>query len=173
MLISPTLASHTCASFPGYTRKVASLVNTAVSLGACPAIVYLSDASPVARALVAVSVIGFGLGTTLGLHWFTSPYVHELQWVTRPAGDAGDPSDTAGEAPSGRLRAKTLSLLGRQRWTEFELREVAHPDSMRPLATFKVCVRRRGSCVFAFDSLTCFGLWPAFIACLLGFLCDR
>ncbi|GBF94473.1 hypothetical protein Rsub_07007 [Raphidocelis subcapitata] len=99
--------------------KLASLVNTAVSLAACPAIVLLSDAPPLARAAVAVSVVGFGLGTTLGLHWFTSPYVH----VLARRGDA--------------LRARTLTLLGRPRWSEFSLAEVRHPDSLRPLASFK------------------------------------
>ena len=100
--------------------KLASLVNTAVSLAACPAIVLLSDAPPLARAAVAVGVVGFGLGTTLGLHWFTSPYVH----VLARRGDV--------------LRARTLTLLGRPRWSEFSLEEVRHPDSLRPLASFKV-----------------------------------
>ncbi|KAI8472571.1 MAG: hypothetical protein J3K34DRAFT_375973 [Monoraphidium minutum] len=107
--------------------KLASLVNTAASLAACPAVVLLSDASPTARVLVAVSVAGFGVGTTLGLHWFTSPYVHELQ-LRRGGGGGG-----GGEA----LRAKTLTMLGRPRWAEFGLDEVQHPDSLRPLATFK------------------------------------
>jgi hypothetical protein len=124
--------------------KLASLVNTAVSLAAAPAIVTLSDASPVARALVAAGAVGFGVGTTAGLHWFTAPYVHELKLLTSASSCAG------GGAPltaSDVVRARTLTLLGRPRWTEFALGDVTHPDTMRPLVTFKVHVWRL--CVYA------------------------
>ncbi len=121
--------------------KIASLVNTAVSLAACPAIVHLSDASPVARALVAAGVVGFGVGTTAGLHWFTSPYVHELQ---RSSGGGSSGSGEEGEGRQ-RLRARTLNMLGGARWAEFDLAEVEHPNSLRPLATFKVGAAR-GAC---------------------------
>jgi hypothetical protein len=105
--------------------------------------VLLSDASPLARVAVALSVAGFGIGTTAALHWFTSPYVHELQRAAAAApaaaGGAAEPAQTSsGGGEGGRLRAKTLSLFGRPRWAEFGVAEVEHPDSMRPLATFKV-----------------------------------
>ena len=84
------------------------------------------------------------MGTTLGLQWFTSPYVHELQRVSRGSGSnssSGDnSSDISSSGGSGDdvLRARTLTLLGRPRWTEFRLSEVEYPDTLRPLATFKV-----------------------------------
>jgi hypothetical protein len=127
--------------------QLASLVNTAVSLAACPAIVYLSDASPIARALVAVGVVGFGAGTTLGLQWFTSPYVHELRVSGAAASSSGGGGGGGGGLDaSTRVRAKTLTLLGRPRWSEFRLGDVQHPDTLRPLATFQVSTRACRTC---------------------------
>ena len=129
--------------------KLASLVNTAASLAACPAIVALSDASPLARVGTAAAVCGFGLGTTLLLHVFTKPYVHTLQLRPAPpaatsaaaaaaaVGDAAIDSAAAAPAPlAGTLRAETLGLFGGRRWTEFDAAEVEHPDTLLPLATF-------------------------------------
>lgn len=92
-------------------------------------IISYAPASPLARVAVAASVAVFGLGTTAGLHWFTSPYVHCL-YLNRD---------------EGRLRARTLSLLGRPINTEFELADVSQPDTLHPLATF--AARGRLYCV--------------------------
>jgi hypothetical protein len=77
----------------------ASLVNTMVSLGASPFIVAYSDASPLIRVGLAFSLAGFGVFTTAALHWFSSPYVHELRV---------DPV-------SGRVTAKNINIFGMHR----------------------------------------------------------
>ena len=84
---------------PHKRLKLASLVNCAVSLAACPVILTYSDAAPLARVGVAAGATMFGLLTTAALHWFTSPYVHEL--AVRRGADAA--------------RATTINVFGRER----------------------------------------------------------
>lgn len=86
---------------PSFSRmQLASLVNTFVSISASPVILAYSEASELARVAVAVSLVGFGLFTTGALHWFTSPYVHELRY-------------TPG---TGMLWMQTINLFGRERY---------------------------------------------------------
>lgn len=60
--------------------------------------------------------------TTGGLHWFTSPYVHQLMY--------NDKTDVA--------KVQTLRLLGGSRWHEFPVSSVEAPTGYHPLASFKV-----------------------------------
>lgn len=70
--------------------------------------------------VMTVSLCTFGIGTTVALHWFTSPYVHEM-WFNRR-------DET--------LNVKTLNVLARQRFSTFHLDDVTHPQGLKPLATF-------------------------------------
>jgi hypothetical protein len=73
-------------------------------------------------AAVTVSVLAFAIITTGGLHWFTSPYVHQLLY--------NDKADTA--------RVQTLKFFGGTRWHEFPVSAVEAPTGYHPLASFKV-----------------------------------
>lgn len=116
--------------------KLVSLANTAVALAASPALSWLADAAPdgttaaayARAATVAATAAGFGVLTTLGLHWFTKPYVHEIVRVV------GGPRSSSGEEASYRLRA--LSPLGRAVWRPLDVSRVEPADVARPLATF-------------------------------------
>lgn len=72
---------------------------------------------------VTVSVLAFAIITTGGLHWFTSPYVHQLLYNAK--------TDTA--------RVQTLRFFGGTRWHEFPVSSVEAPTGYHPLASFKVC----------------------------------
>lgn len=107
---------------PHKRLKYASLLNTFASFAAAPLIVTYSTASPIARVAVTVSVVAFAVITTGGLHWFTSPYVHQLLY--------NDKADTA--------RVQTLKFFGGTRWHEFPVSAVETPTGYHPLASFKV-----------------------------------
>lgn len=104
-------------------------------------------------AAVTVSVLLLAFITTGGLHWFTSPYVHQLMY--------NDKTDIA--------KVQTLRLLGGSRWHEFPVSSVEAPTGYHPLASFKVSswqlcnatasqqslqmVPSRGVAVFGFGAL--------------------
>lgn len=69
-----------------------------------------------------VSVLAFAIITTGGLHWFTSPYIHQLLY--------NDKTDTA--------KVQTMSFFGGTRWHEFPVAAVQAPTGYHPLASFKV-----------------------------------
>jgi hypothetical protein len=71
---------------------------------------------------VTVSVLTFAIITTGGLHWFTSPYVHQLLYNSQ--------TDTA--------KVQTLSFLGGTKWHAFPVSAVQAPTGYHPLASFKV-----------------------------------
>lgn len=71
---------------------------------------------------VTVSVITFAIITTGGLHWFTSPYVHQLLY--------NDKTDTA--------KVQMLRFFGGTKWHEFPVSAVEAPTGYHPLASFKV-----------------------------------
>lgn len=108
--------------------KLVSLANTAVALAASPTLSWLAEAAPdgttaaayARAATVAATAAGFGVLTTLGLHWFTKPYVHEIVRL--------------GNAHNYRLRA--LSPLARAVWRPLDVSAVRAADVARPLATF-------------------------------------
>lgn len=56
------------------------------------------------------------------LHWFTSPYVHRLEY----------------DRQSKTVRAQTLSLLAQPVESRFHEAEVQYPDTLRPQVTFQV-----------------------------------
>jgi hypothetical protein len=115
--------------------KLVSLANTAVALAASPTLSWLADAAPdgttaaayARAATVAATAAGFGVLTTLGLHWFTKPYVHEIVRVVSGG-------DSEGEEATYRLRA--LSPLGRAVWRPLDVSRAEPADVARPLATF-------------------------------------
>jgi hypothetical protein len=73
-------------------------------------------------AAVTVSVLTFAIITTGGLHWFTSPYVHQLLY--------NDKTDVA--------KVQTLRFFGGTKWLEFPVSDVEAPTGYHPLASFKV-----------------------------------
>lgn len=77
---------------------------------------------PCVACAVTVSVLTFAIITTGGLHWFTSPYIHQLLF--------NDKTDTA--------KVQTLSFLGGTKWHEFPVSTVQPATGYHPLATFKV-----------------------------------
>jgi hypothetical protein len=97
-------------------------LNTSISLAAAPVLLLYADVDPLTGVTLATSLVTFGLLTTSALHWFTSSYVHELRYT----------------AASHSVDVTTLTLLARQRHTRFQLSDVAYPDGLKPLATFKV-----------------------------------
>ena len=56
------------------------------------------------------------------LHWFTSPYVHSLEY----------------DRPTGNVTVQTLNILGQPRYSSFNKSEAAYPATMRPQVTFEV-----------------------------------
>lgn len=124
--------------------KLVSLTNTAVALAASPALRWLADNAPdsgaayASAATVATAAAGFGVLTTVGLHWFTKPYVHEIVRVGIVAGGSEqhqqEDNDKQPLQPSYRLRA--LSPLGRAVWRPLDVSAVRPADVARPLATF-------------------------------------
>jgi len=129
--------------------KLVSLANTAVALAASPALSWLADCAPEASsaaayaraAAVAATAAGFGVLTTLGLHWFAKPYVHEIVRIStkregaREEQQEGDPPPPPPPPPHYRLRA--LSALGRPAWRPLDVAAVRPADVSRPLATFE------------------------------------
>jgi hypothetical protein len=117
--------------------KLVSLANTAVALAASPALSWLSNNAPegttaaayARAATVAATAAGFGVLTTLGLHWFTKPYVHEIVRV-REGGEDG------GLEEQHLYRLRSLSPLGRPVWRPLDASAVRAADVARPLATF-------------------------------------
>jgi hypothetical protein len=108
--------------------KLVSLANTAVALAASPTLSWLAEAAPdgttaaayARAATVAATAAGFGVLTTLGLHWFTKPYVHEIVRVGNEH----------------RYRLRALSPLARAVWRPLDVSAVRAADVARPLATF-------------------------------------
>jgi len=81
-----------------------------------------ADCCPPCLHAVTVSVLAFAIITTGGLHWFTSPYIHQLLY--------NDKTDTA--------KVQTMSFFGGTRWHEFPVAAVQAPTGYHPLASFKV-----------------------------------
>ena len=97
-----------------------SLINSLLTCGASPLFLMNPDVSVGGAMFLAASLCTFGIGTTLALHWFTSPYVHELRF------------HRASEA----LELKTLTVLGRERWRRYALSDVGPPAGFKPLGSF-------------------------------------
>lgn len=121
--------------------KLVSLANTAVALAASPALSWLAEQAPdgsaaaayARAATVAATAAGFGVLTTLGLHWFTKPYVHEIVRVRRRRNGGGG---GGGEESPSSYRLRALSPLGRPVWRPLDVSAVRAADVARPLATF-------------------------------------
>lgn len=104
------------------------------ALASAPVIVFLGEglgahaSTPLARLSIAGTLVSFGVFTTGLMHWFTSPYVQRLRYHP----------DTE------TVEIDALDLLGRMRTTAFPLSSIQEPDTVHPLASFKI----NGKCYF-------------------------
>eukprot|EP01025_Chloroclados_australasicus_P065158 TRINITY_DN8840_c0_g1_i1.p1 TRINITY_DN8840_c0_g1~~TRINITY_DN8840_c0_g1_i1.p1 ORF type:complete len:220 (+),score=12.46 TRINITY_DN8840_c0_g1_i1:62-721(+) len=103
--------------------KLVSITSTSVAFLGSPLIVMFAAGTTPIKIITASSFCIFGAFTTGLLHWFTSPYVHQLKL----------------NKESLEMSASTVSLFGGKVHTKFGLNEIEPPrDTYKPLATFRV-----------------------------------
>ncbi|GMH37175.1 hypothetical protein BSKO_05048 [Bryopsis sp. KO-2023] len=105
--------------------KMLSLTSCGFAVAACPVICLLPNTidSLAGKIGLCASLSIFGIFTTGLLHWFSSPYVHQLKFD--------------GAAARKEIDVKTLTLFARQRWERLALDSIKPADTWRPLATFE------------------------------------
>jgi hypothetical protein len=111
-------------SRPHKRLKYVSLGQAFIATASAPLMMMQADdGSMAASAAVAGSmVMALGWATTCAFHWFTSPYVHKLEY----------------EPSSQMVQAYTLSIFGKEQVHCFSLDDVEYADTWKPLSTFKV-----------------------------------
>lgn len=117
------------APFSQAVRKVKklSLFSLACAVGAGPVMIALDShtTSLMAKGSLAATLSAFGFITTALLHWFTYPYVHELEYFEKKDGQRY-------------LKIKQLSFLAREKQEIIPLKDIeaGEINSMHPLSTF-------------------------------------
>lgn len=118
---SPVFTYHAPLSRTLLRLKRVSLFTCFGGVLSGPIIVALDTSTAMASKLGIGAVMAlFGVFTTSLLHWFTSPYVHELQY------------DRATE----KFKTERLSFFTRPIHNTFPLSAVKYADSLRPQTTF-------------------------------------
>lgn len=105
---------------PHKRLKQASLLNTFAACVASPLVLLYAEMGFLGRVGLAVTLTGFGILTTGALHWFTKPYVHELNY----------------DGKTKEIEIKSIDLLSRLRSHKFHISDVTFPTSLNPVVTF-------------------------------------
>ena len=103
--------------------KLLSLGTCVLSLTLGPVITFftLPGVNIVAKGALASLMMLMSSGTTMGLHWFTSPYVHKLTW----------------QKEADEVEVQLLTWMATSVTTRFKLTDVKHAETQRPLVTFE------------------------------------
>lgn len=104
--------------------KLLSLSTCLLSLTVGPLMTFFSIEPGVnvfIKGTIASLMVLFSASTTVGLHWFTSPYIHKLVWIPG----------------SKEVEVKMLSWMATNLQKTFKLSEVRHAETLRPLVTFE------------------------------------
>lgn len=122
--IAPTFHYHGAYSSTLRGVKLLSLSTCLLSLTLGPIVTFLTapGLSVVAKGTIASLMMLLSASTTVGLHWFTSPYVHKLEWKN-------------GEEE---VKVEVLSWTTRLVEKRFNLIDVEYANTSRPLVSFAV-----------------------------------
>lgn len=101
--------------------KRLSLFSCLLTFTLSPVIIWTQSVGTLgAKASIALMLCTFSCFTTGLLHWFTSPYVHHIEY----------------DAASDTVTVETLSILAQKQRTQFTPKHAAYPETFRPQSTF-------------------------------------
>lgn len=118
----PVVTYHGAFSSTLRSVKVLSISTCVLSLTLGPVVTFytLPAVNVFAKASMAALMMLLSASTTAGLHWFSSPYVHKLEW----------------RRGSSEADAELLSWLGTKVRRKISLAAVRPADTQRPLVSF-------------------------------------